>query len=138
MALPYVKYEKNIIDEGLETGMKNLTQERIDKALAKVLDGETGAKLKAYVDTCVHCGLCSDACHMYLSTKRDPKLTPAGKVKRSISILVNNRGKITPEIIKKVSIVAAKAPSARRMPPKTRPSHCDSRGRATWRREARL
>jgi len=107
MALPYVEYEKNIIDEGLETGMKNLTQERIDKALAKVLDGETGAKLKAYVDTCVHCGLCSDACHMYLSTKRDPKLTPAGKVKRSISILVNNRGKITPEIIKQVSIVAS-------------------------------
>jgi len=28
--------------------------------------------------SCVHCGLCNDACHYYLATN-DPKMTPAYK-----------------------------------------------------------
>jgi len=62
MAKPAVKIEeKKIIDEGLAVGAQNLTEERIEKVINRVLKGESGARLKAYVDTCIHCGLCSDA-----------------------------------------------------------------------------
>ncbi len=107
MALPYIEYEKNIIDQGLETGTKNLTPERIKKVMDKVLHGETGAKLKAYTDTCVHCGLCSDACHLYLSTKRDPKFTPSAKVKRTMGVILKKKGIVTPEFIKEASEIAS-------------------------------
>ena len=101
MALPYIEYEKNIVDEGLETGTERLTRERVAKVVDKVINGETGARLKAYVDTCVHCGLCSDACHFYLSTKRDPKFTPSGRVKRSMSVLLKKRAGSLLNLLKK-------------------------------------
>jgi len=39
MALPYIEYEKNIIDQGLETGTERLTKERIAKVVDKVIGG---------------------------------------------------------------------------------------------------
>ena len=59
MAETAEKIKKKIIDEGLEIGAQNLTRERIEKVNKKVLKGESGARLKAYIDTCIHCGLCS-------------------------------------------------------------------------------
>ncbi len=53
------------------------------QVINKVLKGETGARLKTYVDTCVHCGLCSEACHYYLSHDNDPAFSPAGKIKQT-------------------------------------------------------
>ncbi len=38
-----------------------------------------GILASAYLDTCVHCGICADACHFYEVTK-DPKYTPILKV----------------------------------------------------------
>ena len=64
--------ENKVVDEGLEIGAQNLTEERIEKVINKVLKEESGARLKAYVDTCIHCGLCSEACHYYLSHDNDP------------------------------------------------------------------
>jgi hypothetical protein len=46
-----------IKDEGIERGAEKLTPERIEKAINAVLGNEAGARLKAYVDTCAHCGL---------------------------------------------------------------------------------
>ena len=61
MAEPAKKVEKKIMDEGLTIGARHLSQERIEKVINKVLKCESGARLKAYVDTCIHCGLCSEA-----------------------------------------------------------------------------
>jgi Fe-S oxidoreductase len=72
-----------------------------------VLKGETGARLKAYVDTCIHCGLCSEACHYYLSRDRDPHFSPVGKVKQTIWEMLKNKGKVSPEFIKKASEIAS-------------------------------
>jgi len=73
MAEAAEKIEKKIVDEGLEVGAQNLTEERITTVINRVLKGESGARLKAYVDTCIHCGLCSEACHYYLSHDKDPR-----------------------------------------------------------------
>jgi NAD-dependent dihydropyrimidine dehydrogenase PreA subunit len=50
-----------------------------DKAIAKL--GELLEKyrsLKVYLDTCVHCGACTDKCHYFLGTG-DPKNMPVAR-----------------------------------------------------------
>ena len=93
MGEPAVKTETKTFDKGIEQGAAKLTPEKIEQVINKVLSGETGARLKTYVDTCVHCGLCSEACHFYLSHDNDPKFSPAGKVKQTIWEVLKKRGK---------------------------------------------
>ena len=48
------------------------------KALQKFADGMDG-RLRTHLNSCVHCGLCAETCHYYLSTG-DEKYMPANKV----------------------------------------------------------
>ncbi len=98
---------KKFEDKGLEIGAERLTEDKIEKTINSVLKGETGARLKAYVDTCIHCGLCSEACHYYLSNDHDPHFSPVGKVKQTIWEMLKNKGKVSPEFIKKASEIAS-------------------------------
>ncbi len=59
-----------------------------------VLVGETGAKLKTYLDVCMHCGLCSDACSVFLSNDRNPVYSPAGKIKQTIGVMIKKKGRV--------------------------------------------
>jgi heterodisulfide reductase subunit C len=107
MAEAAIKEEKKNVDEGLEVGAQNLTEERIQKVINRVLKGESGARLKAYVDTCVHCGLCSEACHYYLSHDKDPQYSPVGKVKQTLWEMLKNKGRVSAGFIKRASEVAS-------------------------------
>jgi Fe-S oxidoreductase len=107
MAEPAPKEKKKIIDEGLERGVEKLTPERIEKVVNRVLKSESGARLKAYVETCIHCGLCSEACHYYLSHDKDPRWSPVGKVKQTIWEMVKKKGKVSPEFIKTACEIAS-------------------------------
>ena len=107
MAEPAEKILKKILDEGLEIGARNLTPERIEKVINKVLKGESGARLKAYIETCIHCGLCSEGCHYYLSHDKDPRYSPVGKIKRTLWEMVKKRGKVDAEFIKRASEIAS-------------------------------
>ena len=102
-----IYFNEVIEDEGLEVGYKRLTPEKIERAINQVIKGETGARLKVYVDTCVHCGLCSDACHYFLSHDRDPSYAPVAKVKQTMWEILKNKGRVSPEAIKKISIIAS-------------------------------
>ena len=55
MAEPAKQVKKKIEDKGLSIGAQHLSTERIEKVIIRVLKGEAGARLKAYVDTCIHC-----------------------------------------------------------------------------------
>ena len=99
--------EKKVSDDGLEIGAKNLTEERIKKVINRVLKGESGARLKAYVDTCIHCGLCSEGCHYYLSHDNDPRYSPVGKVKQTLWEIMKHKGRISPHALKKIATIAA-------------------------------
>jgi Fe-S oxidoreductase len=101
------KTVKKIIDEGLEIGAQNLTPEQIEKVIKKVLKGESGARLKAYVETCIHCGLCSEACHYYLSHDKDPRYSPVGKVKQTLWEMLKNKGRVDADFIKRASEIAS-------------------------------
>ncbi|NOY69008.1 MAG: (Fe-S)-binding protein [Deltaproteobacteria bacterium] len=100
------KTEQRIVDEGLDKGADKLTGDQIARVIKAVLENETGARLKVYVDTCVHCGLCSDACHIYLSQNRNPKFSPAGKVKRTMGEILKKKGRVSPEFIRDAAEVA--------------------------------
>ena len=99
--------EEKIVDEGLDVSAARLTPERIEATVNAVLKSEAGARLKVYVDTCVHCGLCSEACHYYLSHDRDPRYSPAGKVKRTMWEILKQKGRVSPEFIKQASRIAS-------------------------------
>jgi len=106
MAEPASKMESEIADEGLDKGIEKLTPDRIVQTINKVLKGETGARLKTYVNTCVHCGLCSEACHYFLSHDNDPVFSPAGKVKQTIWEILKKKGKVAPDFIKHAALIA--------------------------------
>jgi Fe-S oxidoreductase len=107
MSEPAEKPEQKIVDIGLDESSAKLTPEMIQKVVKRVLKGETGARLKVYVNTCIHCGLCSDACHYYLSHDKDPLYSPAGKVKRTMWEILKNKGRVTPEFIREASRIAS-------------------------------
>ncbi len=107
MAEPAKQVEKKIEDDGLSVGAQHLSTERIEKVINRVLKGEAGARLKAYVDTCIHCGLCSEACHYYLSHDNDPRYSPVGKVKQTLWEMLKKKGKVDAEFIKRSSEIAS-------------------------------
>jgi Fe-S oxidoreductase len=95
-----------IKDEGIERGAEKLTPEKIEKTINEVFDNEAGARLKVYVDTCAHCGLCSEACHFFMSRDRDPRFSPVGKVKQTIWEMVDKKGKVSVEFMKQATQIA--------------------------------
>jgi Fe-S oxidoreductase len=97
---------KLALDQGLEVGVERLSEEVIAAVVNSVLTNETGARLKAYVETCIHCGLCSDACQYYLSHDKDPQYSPVGKVKQTIWEMIKKKGRVSPQFIKKAALIA--------------------------------
>jgi Fe-S oxidoreductase len=106
MAEPAEKVEKKVLDEGIEVGISELTEEKIKQVINGVLNNETGARFKTYVDTCIHCGLCSEACHYYLSHDKDPHMSPVGKVKQTLWEMIRKKGRVSPQFIKKAALIA--------------------------------
>ena len=49
-------------------------------SVAETLMSATDRDVAAYLEACVHCGECAEACHFYLTTK-DPRYTPTYKLK---------------------------------------------------------
>lgn len=97
--------EKNT-DEAIEKGLDLLTPERISHVIHQVLHQETGARFKAYVDTCMRCGLCSDACSYFLSNDRNPTFSPAAKVKQTIWEMLAAKGKVSKDFLRRAVHIA--------------------------------
>jgi Fe-S oxidoreductase len=94
------------LDQGLAVGISRLTPEKIEKTIRAVIEGETGARLKTYVETCIHCGLCAEACHYYLSHDKDPHYAPVGKVKQTLWEMLKKRGRVSPAFIEQAAVIA--------------------------------
>jgi len=98
--------ESQVVDAGLDETTKNLTVDEIQKVVNHVFNKECAARLKIYVDTCVHCGLCGEACQTYLSRDRDPEFTPVAKVKNTIWELIKRKGKVDGEFVRNMARIA--------------------------------
>jgi Fe-S oxidoreductase len=96
----------NVIDPGVEGGIAKLTPERIEEVVNRVLTRECSARLRLFLDTCVHCGLCSEACHSYLSRDKDPRYAPVAKVRDTIWELVRRKGRIEPDALRRMAEIA--------------------------------
>ncbi|MCG8632870.1 MAG: (Fe-S)-binding protein [Desulfobacterales bacterium] len=94
------------MDQAVEEGLARLTRERIIRTINQVLEKETSARFKAYVETCMKCGLCSDACSYFLSNDRDPKLSPAGKVKQTILEMIRKKGDVSEDFLRRAVRIA--------------------------------
>ncbi len=94
------------VDAGIETGLKGLTPAKITEVISRVLSAETGARLMAYFSACTHCGLCSEACHFYLSMDGDPAWSPMGKVKQTLWEMVKKKGRVSPAFIQRAARIA--------------------------------
>jgi Fe-S oxidoreductase len=101
-----VTAEDQVVDLGLDESIKKLTPEKIQKVINQVLTKETAARLKIYIDTCIHCGLCADGCHTYLSRYRDPAFTPVAKVKNTLWEMVKRNGDVPPEMLRRMARIA--------------------------------
>ncbi len=106
MSEPAETSKQLIRDKGIEAGTARLTPEKVAQTVQEMLAAEGGARLKAFIETCAHCGLCSDACHFYLSNDKDPVYSPAGKIKQTIGEIVKKRGKVSVEFIQSACEIA--------------------------------
>ena len=93
-------------DPGLEEGLRRLTPERIRSVVNRVLKSEAGSRLKVYSEICVRCGLCSEACHYYLSNDNDPRFSPVGKVKQTIWEMLDKKGAVSPDFLRRAVQIA--------------------------------
>ncbi|MEF3696651.1 electron transfer complex ferredoxin TmcB [Desulfolutivibrio sp.] len=97
--------DRRIEDAGLEAGIARLTPEKIQKTILALLEGEGGARLKTYVETCVRCGMCAKACHYYMSHK-DPSYAPVAKVRQTMWEILKHKGLVSPEFIHQCAQIA--------------------------------
>ncbi len=98
--------DSQVVDPGIDGAIKTLTPEAIERVIAGALDRETAARLKVYLETCVRCGLCASACHTYLSRDRDPDYAPVAKVRNTIGVMVDRRGKVDGEFLRSAARIA--------------------------------
>jgi len=98
--------ERIIEDVGLRGGVNNLTVDKIEATFKSLMAGETGARMKAYTETCMRCGLCATACHYAVSHPDDPSYTPAGKVKETMGLLLAKGGRVEPQAIYGIAQIA--------------------------------
>jgi ferredoxin len=89
--------DRKIEDTELKRATASLTQDRIEQVINSVLQGETGARLKAYTETCMRCGMCAPACHYCVSHDMDPSYSPVGKVEQTMGLIFRKHGRLTPE-----------------------------------------
>ena len=98
--------EIRVVDPGLDEAIEKLTPEKIQAVVQRVLTKEAAARLKIYLETCVHCGLCAEGCHTYLSRDKDPMFAPVSKVKNTVWELIKRKGKVSPEELRVMAKIA--------------------------------
>ncbi len=95
-----------IPDEGLDEGLARLDEDKIQSVINAVLRTEGVARLKAYTQACVHCGMCAEACHFFLSRDGDPRYAPVGKVRQTLWLMLDKNGRLTREELGRAARVA--------------------------------
>ena len=95
-----------IIDPGVDESIAKLTPERIEQTINRVLTEESAARLKVYLQTCVHCGLCAEACQSYVSRNGDPDYAPVANVKDTLWEMVKRKGRVDGDFLHNAARIA--------------------------------
>ena len=78
-----------------------MSEEINPKEIMNFLKPRMGARFKTWLSICAHCGLCSDICHYYLASEKDPQMIPAYKV-RFLKEILKKKGKVDRGYLQKV------------------------------------
>ncbi|MBF0398264.1 MAG: (Fe-S)-binding protein [Desulfobacterales bacterium] len=62
--------------------------------IRKMLSAFDSARIKSWLNICSGCGLCAESCFYYLAADKDPKLSPAYKVKNSLGEMYKRKGEV--------------------------------------------
>ena len=96
----FKEYVRDVIpDKGLDETIARLTPEKIEKTIKAVIGGRS-SRIKAVMNTCIHCGLCAESCQWYLSYDKDPTYAPVAKMRMTIWEMIRRDGKVDAEFIK--------------------------------------
>ena len=103
---PTLAKRELVKDAGTDVSSANLSPARIEEVVNQVLEKETAGRLWTYVNTCIHCGLCAEACQWYLSNDRDISYAPVTKVKDTIWVMLKNKGRVDGAFIRRAAEIA--------------------------------
>ncbi len=93
------KNEKRVLDDAIIECAEKLSEHEINRVIDDMIRTEGGARFKAYLNTCMSCGYCSEACHYYLSRNKEPRLSPAAKVKQTLGEFTKHKGQVSRETL---------------------------------------
>ncbi len=71
------------------------------KVIKELLDMNDSARIRTWLSICSRCGLCAESCFFYLAKNKDPKLSPAYKVKATLLELYRRKGEVDREFLEK-------------------------------------
>ncbi len=77
------------------------TEEHLDSRIMEFLKPRMGARFKTWMNICAHCSLCSDTCHFYLSSGKEPKMVPSYKI-RFLKDMLRKKGKVDKAYLQEV------------------------------------
>src|SRR5512141_2803575 len=89
-------------DVGLDETWQSLKPEQIEKTIMAVLGPQT-ARIRAIMETWIHCGLCSEACQWYLSRGKDAIIARVAKMKMTVWEMLKRKVKVDGEFIKQAA-----------------------------------
>lgn len=97
---------KPVSDPGMDETARNLTTDKIGRVIKWVLEKEADPRFQTFVETCIHCSLCSEACHFYRSYRRDPTYAPVSKVRQTLWDMLKHKDRMDGERIKRYARIA--------------------------------
>lgn len=69
--------------------------------IKQILDANDSARIKTWLSVCSRCGLCAESCFFYLANNKDPRMSPAYKVKNTLGEMYRRKGEVDREFLKK-------------------------------------
>ena len=95
-----------VLDDAIALSAEKLSEEEIARVINDMIKTEGGARFKAYLNTCMSCGYCSEACHFYLSHDKEPRFSPAAKVKQTLGEFTRKKGRVSRETLMRACEIA--------------------------------
>jgi Fe-S oxidoreductase len=76
------------------------------RKIKELLDMNDGARVRTWLSICSRCGLCAESCFFYLANNKDPKLSPAYKVKATLLELYRRKGEVDYDFLNRTREIA--------------------------------
>ena len=89
-----------------ESGTIQKDQPIDPKTIMNILNGALGARMKLWLKSCHHCGLCADSCFFYLAQGKDPKYMPSYKVIKTLGEMFKKKGKVARAFLEETADIA--------------------------------